>query len=162
MSVVEIPAQLADAAFVFLQKEEGLVLTPYQDTRGYWTIGIGHLIDARKVGGAAPYSSRWKKGISVDTAKAIFSQDVQMKYNELLASAYKDTFRKQALPRQVALLSMAFQMGVSGVCRFRTMWRALEMGWYDKAADAALDSLWAKQTPARAQRTAQILRTGVL
>ena len=36
-----------------LKLEEGEVLHAYQDSLGWWTIGVGHLIDGRK-GGAIP------------------------------------------------------------------------------------------------------------
>ena len=34
-----------------LERDEGRVLHAYQDSRGFWTIGIGRLIDKRKGGG---------------------------------------------------------------------------------------------------------------
>jgi lysozyme len=54
---------------------------------------------------------------------------------------------------------MAYQMGVEGVCGFKTMLRCLEAGELEKAAGAALNSRWAKvQTPARAKRVAAMIR----
>ena len=53
-------------------------------------------------------------------------------------------------------------MGVEGVQGFSKMIAALQVGDYPRAADEALDSLWAKQTPARARDVAQRLESGGL
>lgn len=64
--------------------------------------------------------------------------------------------------RQNVLLEMAFQMGVNGVMDFHDMRDCLARGDYDGAANAMLDSDWAEnQSPARAARLAQQMRTGV-
>ena len=40
-----------------LRLDEGERLTAYQDHLGYWTIGVGRLIDDRKGGGISPAES---------------------------------------------------------------------------------------------------------
>ena len=62
--------------------------------------------------------------------------------------------------RQHCILEMAYQMGVEGVLGFRNMIAALERGDYAEAANQALDSLWAKQTPNRARDVAERLAAG--
>ncbi len=42
---------LAQSITQQLRRDEGEVLHAYQDSLGYWTIGIGVLIDKRKGGG---------------------------------------------------------------------------------------------------------------
>jgi lysozyme len=64
--------------------------------------------------------------------------------------------------RQLALCSMVFQLGIGGATRFVQMLAGLRGGDFNAAADAALDSKWARQdTPARAHRVAEMIRTGV-
>ena len=53
---------------------------------------------------------------------------------------------------------MSYQMGVGGLLSFRLTLAALEEGNRQEAYDMALDSLWARQTPARAKRVAAMLR----
>jgi lysozyme len=53
---------------------------------------------------------------------------------------------------------MAYQLGPSGVVAFKKMLAALEAGDRIAAAEAALDSKWATQTPNRAQRVAALIR----
>ncbi|WP_414717526.1 hypothetical protein [Steroidobacter sp.] len=54
---------------------------------------------------------------------------------------------------------MAYQLGTNGVTNFKRMCAALRIRDYSAAAIEMLDSTWAKQTPARAKRMAEIMRT---
>lgn len=59
--------------------------------------------------------------------------------------------------RQNVLLCMAFQLGVAGLMEFRNFLAACQAGNWGDASAAMLDSLWAKQTPARAQTLANMI-----
>lgn len=130
-----------------LRRDEGEVLHAYEDHLGYLTIGIGRLIDRRKGG-----------GISQEESAYLFGNDL----NRILADV------KQRIPwfdrldeaRQGVLVNMAFQMGVEGLLGFKNTLSMIERGDYDAAADGMLNSLWARQTPARARRLAIQMRTG--
>jgi lysozyme len=56
---------------------------------------------------------------------------------------------------------MCFQMGRSGVANFKKFLAAAERKDWDAASGEMLDSKWAKQTPGRAKKLADIFRTGV-
>ena len=67
----------------------------------------------------------------------------------------------EVLPSDVrlALANMSYQMGASGVMRFRLMVKAIKAGDWKTAANEALDSKWArKDTPERAGRVAALIR----
>ena len=49
------------------------------------------------------------------------------------------------------IIEMVFQLGKTGVSKFKNMWKALSALEYSTAASEMLDSRWAKQTPNRAQ-----------
>lgn len=131
-----------------LREDEGEVLHAYKDSEGYLTIGIGTLIDKRKGGGLLPEESAF-----------IFQNRMRI---------LKDRIRK-ALPwfdeldvvRQGVLLNMAFQMGVDGLLKFKNTLRHVQARQWTAASVGMLDSLWAKQTPERAERLAEQMRTGV-
>jgi lysozyme len=55
---------------------------------------------------------------------------------------------------------MAFQMGVTGLMGFKNTLALVEQGKYQDAAENMLKSKWAQQTPARAQRISNQMRTG--
>ncbi|ECX3247832.1 glycoside hydrolase family protein, partial [Salmonella enterica subsp. enterica serovar Kentucky] len=62
--------------------------------------------------------------------------------------------------RRDILISMAYQMGVSGLAGFKNTLAMVAEGNYAGAANGMLSSLWAKQTPERAKRHAEVMRTG--
>ena len=49
------------------------------------------------------------------------------------------------------IIEMIFQLGKTGVSKFKNMWKALSGLEYSVAASEMLDSRWAKQTPNRAK-----------
>lgn len=63
-------------------------------------------------------------------------------------------------PRQDILISMAYQMGVKGLAKFANTLAFITAGNYTGAAAGMLTSTWAQQTPARAKRHAEVMRTG--
>ena len=54
---------------------------------------------------------------------------------------------------------MVYQIGEGGVSKFKNMWSALDREDYGEASFQMLDSLWAKQTPARAGKLAGKMRS---
>lgn len=62
--------------------------------------------------------------------------------------------------RKAALVSLAYQMGLRGLYGFRHMLAAIEAEDYETASQEMLHSTWARQTPARAQRTSSMMRHG--
>ena len=57
------------------------------------------------------------------------------------------------------LIDMAYQMGVSGLLKFKNMLTSIRRGEYQDAAEHLLDSNYAKQTPNRAEANAKVLRS---
>lgn len=123
------------------------MLHAYQDHLGYWTIGIGRLIDKRKGG-----------GISKDEAEYLLSNDVSSRLIELQARL--PWFSQLDDARKAVLLNMSFQLGVPGIMNFKRTLALVEQGDYAAAADGMLQSKWATQTPKRANEMAEQMRSG--
>ncbi|MEQ1229906.1 glycoside hydrolase family protein [Acinetobacter junii] len=130
-----------------LRGEEGEVLTEYKDHLGYSTIGVGRLIDARKGG-----------GITAEESAYLLSNDIQKKLSELERKL--PWVKELDEARRGVLLSMAFQMGTEGLLGFKNTLEMVRTGRYTDAAKGMLNSLWAKQTPQRAKRHSEQMRTG--
>ena len=128
-----------------LRRHEGTVLHAYPDHLGYWTIGVGRMIDERRGG-----------GISEAEAEHLLANDIDRIAARLQHEA---GFRNSPSEVKRALVNMAFQMGIKGLLGFTNMWRALEQHDYETAATEALDSKWANQTPARANEVAGWIRS---
>jgi lysozyme len=136
--------------------EEGIRLHPYQDHLGYWTIGIGHLIDSRKGGKLPPGIDSFP--ISEEMAYLTLSYDIHGLEAELwLKIPY---FQRLDPVRQAVLASMAFQMGVSGLLGFKRTLKFIQNGDFGAAASEMLDSKWSRQTTARATRLSHAMQSG--
>jgi len=138
---------MQDALISDLKQEEGLKLVAYQDHLGFWTIGYGRLIDERKGG-----------GISEAEAEYLLRNDVAKVTSELAARCEGWTDMPDNIRRATA--NMAFQLGITGLLGFKKMWAALRAKDWDEAAEHALDSTWARQTPNRAKRVTDLIRKG--
>jgi len=141
----------ATVAADILCDEEGFKPYVYKDHLGFQTIGHGILVDKRKGGGITEEESKYLLSNRVYTC----AYALEKKFGKL--------WHNLTLPRQVVLVCMAYQLGVDGTMEFKKMILALERGDYVKAAEEMLDSKWAKiDTPARAGRMAEIMRSGRL
>jgi lysozyme len=60
---------------------------------------------------------------------------------------------------KIIIIEMIFQLGGTGVSKFRKMWQALQQDPpdYAEASVQMLDSRWAKQTPNRAKEMARLM-----
>lgn len=131
-----------------LNRDEGRRLHAYQDHLGYWTIGVGRLIDLRK-----------GVGISPEEADYLLLNDVTRVRHELSKSL--PWFVDLDDARQGALINMAFQLGTSGLMNFKKTLEHIRLGRYATAAGEMLQSKWAEQTPERAKRISKQMATGV-
>jgi lysozyme len=130
-----------------LIREEGAESCAYQDSLGYWTIGVGRLIDSRKGG-----------GLSNEEIDMLLDNDIKRNYEAVLKAL--PWIEKLSDQRQAVLIEMAFQMGVSGLLQFKRTLGSIEDGQYGEAAVEMLDSLWAQQTPERAKRLSKQMESG--
>src|SRR3546814_9087222 len=123
-----------------LNREEGRIPHAYQDSLGYWTIGVGRLIDKRKGGRLT--------NVEIDM---LLANDIADKIAEI--SDWPAWQAVKADPvRATALLSMAFQMGAAGLAGFKNSLKLVEQKRWAEAAANMMLSKWAKQTPERADR----------
>lgn len=131
-----------------LRRDEGESPTCYQDHLGYWTIGVGRLIDAKKSGGLRP-----------DEIAYLLNNDIISRREALKAAL--PFFAELSSARQGVLINMAFNMGVANLLKFKQMLAAVEAKHWGIAAKEMLDSNWARQVPKRAVRLASQMETNL-
>jgi len=141
-----------------LKRDEALRLDPYKDSEGYWTIGIGHLIDSRK-GGKLPSWVEPAFPITEQAAYEMCRQKIRLTLIEL--NTKLPQFVELNEVRQAVLCSMAYQMGIGGLLKFRNTIEYITKHDWENAGDEMLISKWFnQQTPARATRLSKAMKTG--
>ena len=131
-----------------LRRDEGTKATAYQDHLGFWTIGVGRLIDSRKPGA----------GLRPDEIDYLLRNDINDRVQALTKAL--PWFLALDEARRGVLVNMAFQMGTAGLLGFKSTLALVAAGKYAEAAEQMIKSKWATQTPARAKRLAEQMKTG--
>ena len=141
-----IPKNLVQLASALLKQEEGFSALPYYCTEGYPTIGYGQRLGPKD----APLDL-YELVITKQVGLALLEQRLTLVYLGIKQFPF---FAKANESRQVIFISMAYQLGIRGLCGFKKMIEAVENNDWDCAANEALDSKWAKHdSPARANRS---------
>ena len=130
-----------------IKTHEGFVNYVYKDTLGKRTVGYGHLCTD---------DENWEDGKCYDNSylNDVFEIDFMeatKQAEELIGNLVLENKANEII------LEMVFQLGKTGVSKFKKMWEALSGQDYNKAADEMLDSKWAKQTKNRPESLAKIM-----
>jgi len=129
-----------------LIRDEGLRLTPYRDSLGYLTIGVGHLAQP------GDYTK-----ISKTDALSILETDIRIA--ELRLTNIFPTWRSLDEVRQRSFLNLTFNLGYK-LADFKRFLHAAKSGDWEKAADHLTQSRWFKQVKLRGPRIVHAIRTG--
>ena len=129
-------------AVELIKQEEGFREKPYQDSFGIWTIGHGIT------------------NITEEESTIIVELRVK-KLNQQLEQTFA-WYENLSNNRKAILISMAYQLGIAGIKKFKKMLNYIEEEDFEKASKEGLDSRWARQTPNRAKRQMEALRTNVV
>ena len=132
-----------------IKDHEGFVPRTYKDSLGKRTIGFGHLC-------VEPEQWDDDKEYTREELERVFDNDFEeaLKNAESLIGERSINF----IAKQV-IIEMVFQLGIGGVGKFKKMWSALDKEDYGEASFQMMDSLWAKQTPNRAEKLSQKMRS---
>jgi lysozyme len=131
-----------DAAIERAKVSEGFRQYPYRDTEGYLTIGYGCCLD-----------SGWDQNLALEVLRYQMAAAEQQIVNE---PWYADL----NAARQSVLTEMVFNLGFGNFIQFHRLLDALDRKNYADASNEMLNSKWASQVGARAQKLAQIMATG--
>ena len=136
-----------------IEIEEGFRAHPYLCSEGFVTIGYGTKLHDKK--GQNP--NDFSLVVSEDAAFALLKDKVSYIKTRLMSGRHSRTYQGLSQNRKDILVSMAYQLGTSGLYNFKKMWAALAEQDYDTASVEMMDSRWAKQTPERARRHADAI-----
>lgn len=139
-----------------LNYEEGYREKPYIDTEGYPTVACGI-----KIGPKGASLSNYTFTVPRDVGDAWLESFVKTTISKMNGNHSVVAALKACNPaRKDILISMAYQMGVGGLAGFKNTLAMIASGNFSGAASGMLSSKWAKQTPNRAKRHAEVMRTG--
>lgn len=157
-----------------LKHEEGFSEKPYYDSEGYPTAGIGILLGPKGTPLSA-YSFTVPLVVAEVWTQTFVDQlmhmiDTNPKYLAIKAALRRCvtavggypltvTTPYYTSPRAAVILSMAYQMGPDKLAAFQNTLALVSQGQWNDAADNMLKSKWAQQTPNRAKRHADQLRS---
>jgi lysozyme len=125
-----------------IKQEEGFSSTMYQDTSNQISIG---------------YGTNLSYGITEAEAELLLIHRLEVIHAKLTSYHW---YNKLTFNRKYVIISMAYQLGFTGLFQFKHfIWR-VQHGYYKAASNAMLESLWAQQTPNRAKRLSKLMLKG--
>lgn len=132
-----------------IKKHEGFVNKIYSDSLEKSTIGYGHLITL---------NDKFEKGVeySKELLDEVFNRDFLIAKRDAEELLNNISIVEKA---QGIIIEMVFQLGKTGVSKFKKMFTALSVEDYNEAANQMLDSQWGKQTPNRCEELAKQMRS---
>jgi lysozyme len=127
-----------------LRIDEGVRSKPYRDTVGKLTIGVGRNLD--------------DVGLRPDEIDYLLKNDIAE--SVAAARALFQSFNRLSGSRKAVLVNMAFNLGQTKLAQFKRLRAAVAAKDFQKAAAEMLQSAWAKQVGARADRLAKLMEKG--
>lgn len=130
-----------------IMQHEGVRTRPYKDSKGLWTVGVGHLI-----GDGKSLPDSWNREFSKEEVYALFDQDYE--YHKKAAMKIPN-FSRLGEKAQAALIDLTFNMGPAWYTRWPKLVQAMKD--FDIAAVISnlRNSAWAKQV--QASRVSDVL-----
>ena len=131
-----------------IKKHEGFIAKVYLDSLGKATIGYGHLLTEE---------DDFVEGViyDKDILEAMFDKDfdkAKQGMEELVGTL------DIAMAAKGIIIEMVFQLGKTGVSKFKNMFAALNEYDYTRAAEEMLNSAWYRQTPSRCEELSNLMR----
>lgn len=141
-----------------LTRDEGLVLTPYRDSVGVWTFGVGRNIESNPPNLEERIFVLSHLMIPRDVANLFLSNDIDRVLNHL-GSAYPWMVNLTER-RKRALANMCFQLGIEGFAKFSFTLNLIKEGKYEEAGERLKLSRLYHQCKTRTEITIQAIKEG--
>lgn len=140
---------------------EGLKLHPYYCSAGHLTIGIGRNLESNPLSDEekAYIGHSVKDGITEDEAFYLCRNDLKKVKSDL--DRELPWWRDLNYDRQFVMIDLCFNLGIRKLLQFQKALNSIATGYYIRAGEQLMQSLYAKQVGKRAERNAKCLQTGV-
>lgn len=144
----EVNAFDMDSFKAELKEDEGVRTDVYEDTTGNLTVGVGHKVlpdDNLKAGSS----------IDDDNVDRLLDEDANAAVSQAMELGVD--WDNLPSPAKHVLANMTFQLGKTGVSKFKKTLDLVKAGDYQGASVEMMDSKWAKQTPNRAKKMSALM-----
>ena len=135
-----------------IAKHEGSRLKPYKDSRGLWTVGVGHLI-----GNGSSLPPDMDREFSQEEVDAMFAQDYAAHKKAAMKIPGYDKLNNTG---QAAVVDLTFNMGPAWYKKFPNASAALAEGDTETFAKEMEGSAWYTQVGGRAKEIVSMIRNG--
>jgi lysozyme len=134
-----------------IMRHEGVKTKPYKDSRGLWTVGVGHLI-----GDGHSLPPEWDRELSMPEVMALFDKDFE---SHKKAAATVPNYDKLNPQGQAAMIDLAYNMGGAWWHRWPQFTKFMQDFNIEGAVNSLQTSAWYTQVGARAREVVGLLAT---
>tara|TARA_B100001094_G_C17775148_1_gene597008 strand:- start:29 stop:469 length:441 start_codon:yes stop_codon:yes gene_type:complete len=136
-----------------LEADEGIKYVTYKCSADKLTFGVGHMV----LESDPEYNQPVGTAVSADRVTECFNRDIE----SVIEDCQRLYSQFDSLPEDCKLIiaNMMFNLGLPTLSKFKDMKAAIDAEQWSAAADAMLDSKWAKQLPNRSGRLITRMRS---
>tara|TARA_R100000458_G_scaffold58201_1_gene65768 strand:- start:518 stop:967 length:450 start_codon:yes stop_codon:yes gene_type:complete len=128
-----------------IKRHEGEVLEIYEDSLGFKTLGVGHLIQKKDLEYDLPVGTP----VIQEVVDLYYEDDFQKHLDETISLVGKDRFENLPEPIQHVLVNMCFNLGKHRLSKFKFMLHAVEIEDWEEMAKQMENSRWFNQVGRR-------------
>ncbi len=138
-----------------IKRHEGEVLEVYEDSLGYLTLGVGHLIQKSD----PEYGQPAGTPVSQEVVDMYYSDDFKKHVDETIHVCENNNIVFDALPESIqhVLVNMCFNLGANRLGKFRNMLYAVSVSNWEEMANQMEDSRWFGQVGRRSVELQQMV-----
>ena len=158
-----VKEQRSENYFNMFKLNEGNKPKVYKDSKGNRTIGVGFNLEDE---GNRKFLKQ--EGIDIDElfqGRKLSDKETRILYNHSLRQAFADAQKfdpdlaKRPEAARMAIVDMAFNLGLTRLNKFKKMKAGLMNNDYQTAANEMVDSNWYKQVKSRGPRMVNVMRS---
>ena len=140
-----------------IKRHEGEVLEIYEDSLGYLTFGVGHLIKESDPEFGQPAGTPVSQERVDEVYEIDFDKHVEETIHVFESKGGEDFY---SLPEDIqhVLINMTFNLGGTRFGKFNNMWKGVIENDWEKVAVEMEDSRWFKQVGRRSIELQEIVR----
>ena len=141
-----------------IKRDEGEVLEIYEDSLGYLTFGVGHLIKDSDDEYGLPVGTPVSQERVDDVYEYDFDKHVEETIHVFESKGGEDFY---ALPEDIqhVLVNMTFNLGGTRFSKFNNMWKGVVSCDWEKVAVEMEDSKWFGQVGRRSVELQEMVRS---